>query len=162
MPPCYALTVVKLCDAFLAQGEQGFQDLLRRVSISRLRTYQLYETLKVRTHLHKLNSETLRKAAPRLWERLQQGDEDLAADLAQAILIGHLDMIIAALDLLGIPHQDGFFAKDADVSSYLTDGWQQRAWEALRDRFPPNVLAFYLNHLGIETGKAQEIFQPAA
>ncbi|GIU80039.1 MAG: hypothetical protein KatS3mg005_3277 [Bryobacteraceae bacterium] len=151
---------MKLSDAFLAQGEQGFQDLLRRVSISRLRTYQLYEPLKVRTHLHKLNSETLRKAAPRLWERLQQHDEDLASDLAQAVLIGHLDMIIAALDFLGVPHQDGFFAKDADVSSYLTEGWQQRAYEALKDRFPANVLEFYLNHLGIETGRAQEIFRP--
>ncbi len=153
---------MKLSDAFLAQGEQGFADLLRRVSISRLKTYQLYEPLKVRTHLHKLNSETLRKAAPRLWERLGQGDEDLASDLAQAVLVCHLDMIIATLDLLGIPHQDGFFAKDADVSPFLTEGWQQRAYDALRDRFPPQVLAFYLNHLGIETGKAQELFQPAS
>ncbi|MEJ5367338.1 MAG: hypothetical protein WHT08_03405 [Bryobacteraceae bacterium] len=153
---------MKLSDAFLAQGEQGFADLLRRVSISRLKTYQLYEPLKVRTHLHKLNSETLRKAAPRLWERLAQGDEDLAADLAQAVLVCHLDMIIATLDLLGVPHQDGFFAKDADVGSHLSEGWQQRAYEALKDRFPPQVLAFYLNHLGIETGKAQEIFQPAS
>lgn len=151
---------MKLSDAFLAQGEQGFADLLRRVSISRLRTYQLYEPLKVRTHLHKLNSETLRKAAPRLWERLREHDEDLARDLAQAVLIGHLDMIIAALDFLGVPHQDGFFAKDADVSAYLTDGWQQRAHEALKDRFPASVLVFYLNHLGIETGMAEKIFQP--
>jgi hypothetical protein len=151
---------MKLSEAFLAQGEQGFEDLLRRVSIGRLRTYQLYEPLKVRTHLHKLNSETLRKAAPRLWERLRQHDEDLAAELAQAVLIGHLEMIIAVLDLLGVPHQDGFFAKDADVSSYLTDGWQQRAYEALKDKYPANVLEFYLNHLGIETGRAAEIFRP--
>ncbi len=151
---------MKLSDAFLAQGEQGFEDLLRRVSISRLRTYQLYEPLKVRTRLHKLNSETLRKAAPRLWERLGQHDEDLAGDLAPAVLIGHLDMIIAALDFLGVPHQDGFFSKDADVSAYLTDGWQQRTYEALKDRFPANVLAFYLNHLGIETGRGEESFRP--
>lgn len=150
---------MRLSDAFLAQGEQGFQDLLRRVSISRLRTYQLYEPLKVRTHLHKLNSETLRKSAPRLWERLQQRDEDLASDLAQAVLIGHLDMIIAVLDFLGVPHQDGFFAKGADVSQYLPEGWQQRALEALKERFPANVLVFYLNHLGIETGRAEAIFQ---
>lgn len=154
--------MVKLCDAFLAQGEQGFQDLLRRISMGRLRTYQLYETVKVRTHLHKLNSETLRKAAPRLWARLQEGDDSLAADLAQAVLVCHLDMIIATLDFLGVPHEGGFFPKDADVSSHLTDGWQQRAWDALKDRFPPNVLAFYLNHLGIETGKAEAIFQPQA
>lgn len=154
--------MVKLCDAFLAQGEQGFQDLLRRISMGRLRTYQLYETVKVRTHLHKLNSETLRKAAPRLWARLQEGDDSLAADLAQAVLVCHLDMIIATLDFLGVPHEGGFFPKDADVSSHLTDGWQQRAWDALKDRFPPNVLAFYLNHLGIETGNAEAVFQPQA
>lgn len=153
---------MQLSDAFLAQGEEGFTDLLRRVSISRLKTYQIYEPLKVRTHLHRLNSEALRKAAPRLWERLGQRDEDLAADLSQAVLVCHLDMIIATLDLLGVPHQDGFFSKDADVSAYLAEGWQQRAYDGLKDRFPPRVLAFYLNHLGIETGRAQEIFRPAA
>lgn len=153
---------MKLCDAFLAQGEAGFQDLLQRISISRLRTYQIYEPLKVRTHLHKLNGESLKKAAPRLWARLQDQDDALASDLSQAVLVCHLDMITAALDLLGIPHQDGFFAKDADVSSYLTSGWQQRAYEALKERFPRPVLAFYLNHLAIETGREAEIFQPAS
>jgi len=135
---------MQLCDAFLAQGENGFGDLLRRVSISRLRTYQIYEHIKLRTRLTRLNSESLRKAAPRLWARLSAGDSDLAADL------------------LGIPHQDGFFAKDADVSSYLTEGWQQRVYDELKDNYPPQVLVFYLNHLGIETGHAAELFQPAA
>lgn len=153
---------MQLCDAFLAQGENGFGDLLRRVSISRLRTYQIFEHIKLRTRLTKLNNESLRKAAPRLWARLSEGDIDLATDLSQAILVSHLDMIIAALDLLGIPHQDGFFAKDADVSAYLTGGWQQRVYDGLKDKYPTPVLAFYLNHLGIETGHAAEIFQPAA
>lgn len=153
---------MQLCDAFLAQGENGFGDLLRRVSISRLRTYQIFEHIKLRTRLTKLNNESLRKAAPRLWARLSEGDIDLATDLSQAILVSHLDMIIAALDLLGIPHQDGFFAKDADVSAYLTGGWQQRVYDGLKDKYPAQVLAFYLNHLGIETGHAAEIFQPAA
>ena len=36
--------------------------------------------------------------------------------LAQAILISHLDMIRAVLDHLGIPHEDGFFAKDAEIA----------------------------------------------
>ncbi len=153
---------MQLCDAFLALGETGFSDLLRRVSISRLRTYQIYEHIKLRTRLTKLNNESLRKAAPRLWARLSEADGDLATDLSQAILVSHLDMIIAALDLLGIPHQDGFFAKDADVSTYLTEGWQQKAYDGLKDKYPAPVLAFYLNHLGIETGHAAEIFQPAA
>jgi hypothetical protein len=153
---------MQLCDVFLAQGEAGFGELVRRISISRLRTYQIYEHIKLRTRLNKLNNESLRKAAPRLWARLQERDPDLATDLSQAILVSHLDMIIAALDLLGIPHQDGFFAKDADVSSYLTEGWQQRAFDGLKDKFAAPVLVFYLNHLGIETGHATDLFQPAA
>ena len=36
-------------------------------------------------------------------------------------------MIKDVLDLLGIPHEDGFFAKDLDASDKLTEGWQQRA-----------------------------------
>lgn len=152
---------MQLCDVFLTLGESVFSDLLKRVSISRLRTYQIYEHIKVRTHLTKLNSEALRKASPRLWNRLNQQDEDLAADLAQAILVSHLELIIAALDFLGIPHQDGFFGKDADLSSYLAEGWQQRAFDALKDKYPPSVVQFYLNHLGVETGAATALFTPA-
>ena len=59
---------------------------------------------------------------------------DLATDLAQAILVSHLDMIIAVLDDLGVPHEDGFFAKDTDVTAYLNEGWQQRAWEQFHGR----------------------------
>lgn len=152
---------MQLCDVFLTLGESVFSDLLKRVSISRLRTYQIYEHIKVRTHLTKLNSEALRKAAPRLWHRLTQKDEDLAADLSQAILVSNLEMIIAALDFLGIPHQDGFFGKDADLSGYLTEGWQQRAYAALKEKYPASVVQFYLNHLGVETGSATDMFTPA-
>lgn len=152
--------MTKLCDVFLSQGESGFTDVLRSVSMSRLRTFQIYEHIKVRTRLVKLNSENLRKAAPRLWARLSEQDEDLAADLSQAILVSHLDMIIAALDLLGVPHQDGFFAKDADVSAHLTEGWQQRAFDGLKDKYPAAVLKFYLNHLAVETGHSDVVFEP--
>jgi hypothetical protein len=153
---------MELCDVFLALGEDTFADLLKRVSISRLRTYQIFEHIKLRTRLVKLNSESLRKAAPRLWERIAAKDVDLAADLSQAILVSHLEMIIAALDLLGVPHQDGFFPKDADVKSHLTDGWQQKAFDGLKDKFPASVLKFYLNHLAAETGGADAVFSPAA
>ncbi|MBI4893870.1 MAG: hypothetical protein HY821_24855 [Acidobacteria bacterium] len=152
---------MQLCDVYLAQGEAGFADLVRRISISRLRTYQIYEHIKLRTRLTKLNNESLKKAAPRLWARIQERDTDLATDLAQAILVSHLDLIIAALDLLGVKHQDGFFAKDADLSEQLSEGWQQRAFDGLKEKYPPTVLAFYLNHLGVETGTAPELFQPA-
>ena len=35
-------------------------------------------------------------------------------DLAQAILVSHLEMITAVLDSVGVPHENGFFAKDVD------------------------------------------------
>jgi len=142
-------------------GEAAFAELLKRISISRLRTYQIYEHVKVRTRLNKLNTEHLRNAAPRLWARLAGQDSDLASDLAQAILVSHLDMIIAALDALGIEHQDGFFSKDADLSAQLAGDWQQKTYDALKEKYPPVVLEFYLNHLGVESGRASELFKPA-
>lgn len=153
---------MQISDVFLALGEDSFGDLLRRVSMGRLRTYQLFDQIKARTHLVKLNSEHLRKAAPRLWARLQDHEQDLATDLSQAVLVSSLDMIIEALNLLGIPHQDGFFAKDADIRNYFKEGWQERVFEALKGKYPPSVLIFYINHLGVETGVAQELFVPAA
>lgn len=154
--------VMQLCDVFLSQGESGFSDLLRRISISRLRTYQIYEHIKLRTRLNKLNGESLRKYAYKLWERLEGRDEDLATDLSQAILVSQLEMIIAVLDFLGIPHQDGFFAKDAEISSHLTEGWQQRVVDQFKDKYPVSVLVFYVNHLGVETAHADTLFTPAA
>jgi hypothetical protein len=155
--------MMQISGVFLALGEDVFGDLLRRVSLGRLRTYQLFDQIKTRTHLMKLNNEHLRKAAPKLWARLQSGEEeDLAVDLSQAILVSHLDLIVEALNLLGIPHQDGFFAKDSDVKGYLTEGWQERVFEALKDKYPPSVVVFYLNHLGVETAATEAVFSPAA
>ncbi|HPT25885.1 MAG TPA: hypothetical protein PLZ95_05655 [Bryobacteraceae bacterium] len=148
-------------DVFLGMGEAAFAELLKRISISRLRTYQIYEHVKLRTRLNKLNTEHLRHAAPRLWARLSEHDADLATDLAQAILVSNLDMIIAALDALGVEHQDGFFSKDADLSAQLSGDWQQRTYDALKAKYPPVVLEFYLNHLGVESGHAAELFNPA-
>src|SRR5258708_35963074 len=109
-----------LTDVFLALGEDGFSQLLRGVSMGKLKTYQLYDRIKTRTHLAKLNSENLQKASPRLWTRLSEKDEDLAVDLSQSVLVCHLDMIIAVLNFLGVPHEDGFFAKDLDPKPHLT------------------------------------------
>lgn len=128
--------------------------------MGRLRTYQLFERLKVRAHLGKLNSETLRKAAPRLWTRLQAGEQELAQDLAQAILVCHLDMIREALDLLEIPNEDGFFSKDIDASKYLTEGWQHRVWDALKGKYAEIPLKFYINHLAWELGDKSTVFEP--
>jgi hypothetical protein len=156
------MTLMQLRDVFLGLGEEQFQQSMRSISLGRLKTYQIYDRFKTRLYLNKLNSETLRKSAPRAWARIGEGDEEFAADVAQAILVSHLDMIKAVLDSLGIPHEEGFFAKDTDVSSYLKEGWQQQVWEKFHASFPPAPLLFYINHLAWETTKAGEVFTPVS
>src|SRR5580700_8339629 len=95
--PDGTICVMQLSEIFLRQGEETFQQLMRAVSMGKLKTYQLYDRVKTRLHLTKLNSETLRKATPRLWTRLQEHDEDFATDLAQTILVSHLELIKAVL-----------------------------------------------------------------
>ena len=153
---------MQLSDIFLGLGEETFQQLMRSVSMGRLRTYQLFDRIKTRLHLHKLSSETLRKSSPRLYERLKEHDEDYATDLAQAILVSHLEMIKAVLDHLGVPHEDGFFQKDADVSGYLKEGWQPEVWAKFQGTFSPAALLFYINHLAWEIAKSEAVFAPAA
>jgi hypothetical protein len=153
---------MRLSDIFLTLGEPVFHQLVRSVSIGKLKTFQLYERVKLRFHLNKLNSENLRKSAPRLWARVAEHDEEFAADLAQTILVSHLEMIRNVLDFIGIPHEDGFFAKDLDVSEKLTDGWQQRVFEEFRSKFPEAVLIFYINHLDWELTRTGMVFNPAA
>ena len=152
---------MQLSDVFLGLGEDNFQELMRSVSLGKLKTYQIYDRFKTRLYLNKLNSETLRKSAPRSWARIAERDEDFAADIAQAILISHMDMIKAVLDHLGIPHEEGFFAKDANVSNYLKEGWREQVWEKFHATFPPAPLLFYINHLAWEMAKAEDVFVPA-
>lgn len=152
---------MQLPEIFLGLGEDSFQQLLRAISMGKLRTYQLFDRLKTRAHLGKLNSENLRKAAPRLWSRLNEADLDLATDLAQSILVSHLDLIVDVLNFLGVPNEDGFFAKDVDASIYLTEGWQQRAFDHFQDKYPPALLLFYINHLDQEVNKDATFFAPA-
>jgi hypothetical protein len=149
---------MQLSGIFLGLGEQTFTQLLRGISIGKLKAFQFYDRMKARLHLSKLSSETIRKASPRLWTRLSEGDEDFATDLAQAILISHLDMIKAVLDEIGIPNQDGFFDKDIDGSKYFTEGWQQRVYDKFKDTYPKEVLLFYINHLDWELAKSEQIF----
>lgn len=153
---------MQLSDIFLGLGEQGFAELVRAISIGKLKTYQLYDRAKVRFHLAKLNAENMRKAVPRFWARVNEKDEAFSTDLSQAILVSHLDMIKAVVDELGIPNQDGFFDKDIDGSKYLTEGWQQRIYEKFKDRYPAPVLLFYINHLAWELAKSEELFQAPA
>lgn len=151
-----------LSEVFLDLGPESLDRLVRTISVGKLRTYQLYEPLKVRAGLHKLNSEILRRSAPRFWARLEERDEDFAKDLAQAILLSHWDLIRDVLEFLGIPNEEGFFAKDLDATPYLTPGWQQRVYEHFRERYPREALRLYINHLALELDKSAALFKPEA
>jgi len=150
-----------ITDVYLSLGEEAFGQLIRGISIGKLRTYQVYEGLKVRAHLHKLNTEALRKSVPRFWERIGARDEDFAKDLAQAILVSHLDMITAVLDFVGVPHENGFFAKDLDAKPFLTEGWEDRLMGKFKSVYPEPLLVFYINHLRWELLRAEEPYRPA-
>ncbi|MGH9662719.1 MAG: hypothetical protein ACRD96_29485 [Bryobacteraceae bacterium] len=136
-----------LTDVFLTLGRDSFLQLIRGISIGKLKTYQIYDRVKTRTHLAKLNAENLQKAAGRLWDRLGERDDEFAQDLSQAILVSHLPLIIEVLNFLGIPHEDGFFAKDVDARPFLTEGWQERVHEKFQGACPDAVLRFYTGHL---------------
>src|SRR5215467_6010716 len=148
-----------ILDVYRGIGADGFAQLVRGISMGKLKTYQIYEGFKVRAHLHKLNTETLRKAAPRLWERAL-AEEDFAKDLAQAILVSQLEMIIAVLDFLAVPHENGFFAKEMDPKPYFTEGWEGRVFEKFRGSYPEPMLLFYMNHLRWELLEAAEAYRP--
>ncbi len=153
---------MRISDVYLGLGQDAFAQLIRGISIGRLKTYRIYEGFKIRAHLNKVNTETLRKAIPRFWTRIAEGDIDFAKDLAQAILVSHLDMIGAVLDFLGVPHENGFFAKDLDAKPFFTEGWEERVYEKFRSLYPEAVLVFYMNHLRWELLGAEEVFRPAA
>lgn len=151
---------MQVSEIYVGLGGEAFRDVLRSISIGKLKTYQLYERMKARLRVQKLNTEALRKAADGAWQRLTEGDEEFAAELAQAILVSHLDMIVAVLGFLEIPNEDGFFAKDLDASKYLPEGWQARVLERFRATYPEALLLFYINHLAVEVAHAGELWRP--
>jgi hypothetical protein len=152
---------MELTDAFVQPGEESFSELIRSVSIGKLKTYQVYEGFKVRARLTKLNTETLRKAIPRFWTRLSgERDEEFAKDLAQAVLVSHIDLITDVLAFLEIPNEGGFFSKDLNAGQYLTEGWQDRVFSQFREKHPRALLLFYINHLGAELTPASEPYSP--
>ena len=153
------LQFMHIADVYRTVGVDGFAQLVRGISIGKLKTYQIYEGFKVRAHLHKLNTESLRKSAPRLWERALT-EEDFAKDFAQAVLVSQLDMITAVLDFLGVPHENGFFAKDTDPKPYFTEGWEDRVHEKFHEIYPEPLLLFYLNHLRWELLAAPDAYRP--
>ena len=56
-----------ISDVFLALGEERFGDLLRHVSMGRLRTYQLFDQIKARLRLVRIWPPTSRRPS---WSRL--------------------------------------------------------------------------------------------
>jgi len=161
--PYYAtLFTMQMCGVFQALGPDVFHQLVRGISIGKLKTYQVYERFKLRAHLVRLNSEALRKAEPKFWARIEAGEEDFATDLSQVFLLSHLEMIVAVLNFLGIPNDQGFFDKDLKPEEYLTDGWQNRVFEEFSGKYPREILLFYINHLDWELNKTDQIFVPAA
>jgi hypothetical protein len=153
---------MEISDVYRGLGEEGFGQLIRGISIGKLKTYKIYEGFKVRAHLNKVNTESLRKAVPRFWSRIMEGDEEFGKDMAQSVLVSHLDMIIAALDFLGIPHENGFFAKDIDPKPYFPEGWEQRLFEHLREKYSEALLIFYINHLRWEMLAAEDNYRPSS
>jgi hypothetical protein len=153
---------MNISDVYLVLGEEAFGQLIRGISIGKLKTYQIYEGFKVRAHLPKVNTELLRKAVPRFWSRLGEPDEEFAKDLAQAILVSHLDMLGAVLDLLGVPHENGFFSKDIDAKPYFAEGWEERVLQKFHGTFPDPLLIFYINHLRWELLQSAEPWRPAS
>ncbi len=153
---------MQVSDIFAGLGEERFRELLRAVSLGKLKTFQLYERVKARLRVQKLNTETLRKAAPSAWRRIEERDEEFSTELAQAILVSHMDLIVAVLGFLEIPNEDGFFAKDLDATKYLTEGWRERVHAHFKEQFPEPLLLLYINHLAVEVQKAESLFVPAA
>jgi hypothetical protein len=153
---------MQMCGVYKALGPEVFHHLVRGISIGKLKTYQVYERFKTRARLVKLNSEALRKAEPKFWARIEAGEEDFATDLSQVFLLSHLAMIVDVLNFLGIPNEEGFFDKDLKPESYLQEGWQKSVYEKFGEKYPPQILLFYINHLDWELNKTEQVFLPAA
>ena len=153
---------MELSEIYLDLGQDAFGRMVRGMSIGKLKTYQMYEGFKVRAHLAKVNTESLRKAVPRFWTRISEKDEEFAKELAQALLVSHLDLVTAVLDFQGIPHENGFFAKNMDPKPYFAEGWEDRVYEKFKTVFPDALLVFYINHLRWELLGAEQLYHPVS
>jgi hypothetical protein len=152
---------MEISEVYQGLGQDAFAQLIRGISIGKLRTYQIYEGFKVRARLNKLNTEALRKSVPKFWDRIGQ-DEEFGRDLAQAILVSHLDFIGSVLDFLGVPHENGFFAKDAEIKHHFPEGWEDRVYEQFRPGYSESLVLFYINHLRWELLGATGVWRPSS
>ena len=141
-----------LAEVYSALGQEPAAKLVRSISLGALKTYGVYRELKIRSRLRRFNRKRLRAAAPKLWQRVVAGDDGLARDLSQAVLVSNIPLIVEVLDLLEIEHDgSGFLPKDADHSERLTPHWERRGDDEFKGRFPEELVLLYINHLGWET-----------
>ena len=148
-----------LSSVFQGIGREQFEELMHGVSMGKLRTFQVYDSFKVHAAMNKLNREKLRKALPRLWGRLDEGDNEVAREAAQAILVSNLPFIAEVLDFLEIPHDgNGFFEKNNRTGDALGEDWQQRVHAKFKDQYPEALILLYTNHLAWETDPSAEVF----
>ena len=153
------LAQMELSEVYRSLGKERFDELIGQISMGSLRTYSVFESFKVHARLQKLNRERLRKAAPQLWARIEEGDEPLAREVAQSVLVSNLGFVIEVLDFLEIPHDGGgFFDKDGPASEKLTDGWQQRVFDEFRERYAHSLILLYINHLDWELAEPETPF----
>ncbi len=142
-----------LVGVYAALGQDRCTRLVRTISIGALRTYGVYQAIKIRSRLHTFNRQKLRAASQKLWRRILDGDADLARDLSQGVLVSNIPLVVAVLDFLEIQHDDnGFFAKDDDYSQQFAAGWPEAVFEEFSGRFSEDLVLLYINHLGWETG----------
>lgn len=153
------LAQMELSEVYRALGKERFDELIRQISMGGLRTYTVVESFKVHTRLQKLNRERLRKASPQLWERIEQGDESLAREVAQGVLVSNIGFVVEVLDFLGIPHDGGgFFDKEGPAGEKLTEGWRQRVFDEFRERYAHSLILLYINHLDWELAEPSAPF----
>ncbi len=103
-------------ECFLALGEERLRDLIKGISIQKTACLPTLRTLQD-SHPPglRLNTENLRKATPRFWQRLaEKKDNEFASDLSQAILIPHMEMIVAVLNFLRRAQSAGILREDLD------------------------------------------------
>ena len=148
-----------LAEVYEALGQERVARSIRTISMGALRTFGVYQALKVGSRLRKLNRLNLQRATGRLWQRVADGDTDLGRDLSQAVLVSNIPLVTEVLDCLELEHDgNGFFSKDSDHADKLTEGWAERVFAHCKDRFDQDLILLYINYLGWETKVLDEPF----
>lgn len=153
------LREMDLAEVYEALGQERVARSIRTVSMGALRTFGVYQAVKVRSRLRKLNRLNLQRAAERLWQRVADGDTDLGRDLSQAVLVSNIPLVTEVLDYLEVGHDgNGFYSKDSDHGDKLSEGWAERTFAHCKDRFDQDLILLYINYLGWEAKALDEPF----